>query len=70
MKETPLIRAAHNGHLHVVRHLLEAGADVNATDLVRAVPVRPFVCTSLSLAWAPAAAAAPPPGRGVNGWLG
>jgi hypothetical protein len=35
MKESPLIRAAHNGHLHTVRHLLEAGADANALDLVR-----------------------------------
>eukprot|EP00983_Pelagomonas_calceolata_P063471 1147745-Pelagomonas_calceolata.AAC.3 len=34
MKETPLIRAAHNGHLNVVRFLLDSGADPNAIDLV------------------------------------
>lgn len=32
MGETPLIRAAHNGHLATVKALLEAGADVNALD--------------------------------------
>ena len=36
MKDTPLIRAAHNGHLHVVQYLLEQGAEVNAMDLARA----------------------------------
>lgn len=35
MKESALIRAAHNGHLATVRFLLQAGADVNALDLVR-----------------------------------
>lgn len=33
MGESPLIRAAHNGHLHTVRFLLERGADVNAVDI-------------------------------------
>ncbi len=42
MKETALIRAAHNGHLHTVRFLLERGAQANALDLVRTArcPVR------------------------------
>lgn len=35
VQETPLIRAAHNGHLSVVKFLLHSGADVNAIDLVR-----------------------------------
>jgi hypothetical protein len=35
MKETALIRAAHNGHLAVVEHLLGGGANVAARDLVR-----------------------------------
>lgn len=34
MGETPLIRAAHNGHLQTVRFLLEKGADVNSVDMV------------------------------------
>lgn len=34
MKETALIRAAHNGHLAVVEHLLQSGADIAARDLV------------------------------------
>lgn len=34
MKETPLSRAAHNGHLQMVRYLVEQGADVNCLDLV------------------------------------
>ena len=35
MKETPLIRCAHNGHLQAVKMLVARGADVNALDLVR-----------------------------------
>lgn len=34
MRETALIRAAHNGHLSVVEHLLQSGADISARDLV------------------------------------
>lgn len=34
MKETPLIRAAHNGHLQMVQFLMEQGADVDCIDLV------------------------------------
>ena len=34
MMETPISRAAHNGHLHTVRFLAEKGADVNCLDLV------------------------------------
>ena len=34
MKETPLIRCAHNGHYNTVQYLVEQGADVNAIDLV------------------------------------
>jgi ankyrin repeat protein len=36
MKETPLLRAAHNGHLQTVMYLAEQGADVNTVDLARA----------------------------------
>ena len=32
--ETPISRAAHNGHLHAVQFLAEKGADVNCLDLV------------------------------------
>jgi ankyrin repeat protein len=39
--DTPLHRAARNGHLHVVRALLAAGADVNA---VRGDGYRPLHC--------------------------
>lgn len=38
MKDTPLIRAAHNGHMHTVKFFLEEAepkADVNSLDLVR-----------------------------------
>ena len=35
MKETPLLRAAHNGHLQTVMYLVEQGADLNTVDLVR-----------------------------------
>lgn len=34
MKETPLIRCAHNGHYNTVQYLVEQGCDVNAIDLV------------------------------------
>lgn len=36
MGETPIIRAAHNGHLQTVRFLVENGADVNSIDMVSA----------------------------------
>ena len=39
MKDTPLIRAAHNGHLQTVMYLVEMGADVNTLDLVRRLRV-------------------------------
>ena len=38
MMETPLSRAAHNGHLHSVIYLTEQGADVNCLDLVSTCP--------------------------------
>lgn len=34
MMETPISRAAHNGHLQTVQYLTEQGADVNCLDLV------------------------------------
>lgn len=34
MKESPLSRAAHNGHLQMVQYLVQQGADVNCLDLV------------------------------------
>jgi ankyrin repeat protein len=33
MKETPLSRAAHNGHFHTVQFLVENGAEVDALDI-------------------------------------
>jgi ankyrin repeat protein len=36
MGETPLIRAAHNGHFQAVKLLVDSGADVNALDMVSA----------------------------------
>jgi ankyrin repeat protein len=33
MKDTPLQRAAHNGHLQTVRFLVENGAEVDALDM-------------------------------------
>ena len=44
MMETPLIRAAHNGHFNMVKFLTEHRADVNAIDLVLAPP-----CSCISL---------------------
>ena len=32
--QTPLHRAAENGHIEVVRHLVSSGADVNKADEV------------------------------------
>jgi hypothetical protein len=40
MKDTPLIRAAHNGHLATVMYLVEQGADLNTLDLARQKPAR------------------------------
>lgn len=34
MGETPIIRAAHNGHFQTVKFLVDHGADVNALDMV------------------------------------
>ena len=34
MKESSLIRAAHNGHLKTVKFLVENGASVHAIDMV------------------------------------
>ena len=34
MKESPLSRAAHNGHLQMVQYLVQQGADVDCLDLV------------------------------------
>ena len=33
MKDTPLLRAAHNGHLATVMYLVEQGADLNTLDM-------------------------------------
>merc|ERR1711933_638961 len=38
-KETPLNRAAHNGHLQTVMFLVEKGADVNCLDLGENTPL-------------------------------
>ena len=35
MKDTPLIRSAHNGHLQTVMYLVSQGADVDTIDIVR-----------------------------------
>jgi hypothetical protein len=43
MKETPLIRCAHNGHLQAVKLLMARGADVNSLDLARP-PARQPMC--------------------------
>jgi hypothetical protein len=50
MKETPLIRCAHNGHYNTVQYLVEQGTDVNAIDLVSLPPYR-LVWASQSSLW-------------------
>ena len=35
MKDTPLIRSAHNGHMQTVMYLVSQGADVDTIDIVR-----------------------------------
>ena len=40
MKESPLLRASHNGHFKAVKFLVEQGADVNALDMVRSAFAR------------------------------
>jgi len=42
MKDTPLLRSAHNGHLQTVMYLAEQGADLNTVDLVRCGGVLSF----------------------------
>ena len=37
--DTPLHKAANNGHTEIVKVLVEAGATVEATDVVSAAPV-------------------------------
>ncbi len=51
MKETPLIRCAHNGHLQAVKLLLAKGADVNSLDLVGHVPWYSLVVHRLTLSY-------------------
>ena len=46
MKETPLIRCAHNGHLQAVKLLMARGADVNSLDLARP-PARPPIRSAI-----------------------
>ena len=49
MKESPLSRAAHNGHLQMVQYLAQQGADVNCLDLVGIallhITMRRFMCS-------------------------
>ena len=59
MKESPLLRSAHNGHLKTVKFLIGQGADVNAVDMVRAR--LPSTSTDTSL---------PPAGRQYAAALG
>jgi len=42
MKDTPLLRSAHNGHLQTVMFLVEQGAALNAVDLVCPLKVHVF----------------------------
>ena len=58
MKETPLIRCAHNGHLQAVMLLLAKGADVNSLDLVSCAWLQlpscrqsPRHCTVSDIGW-------------------
>ena len=48
MKEAPLSRAAHNGHLHMVQYLIQQGADVNCLDLVSRPELPPLWLLTLS----------------------
>ena len=56
MGETPLIRAAHNGHFQTVAFLVESGADVNSVDMVGGSVAR---CSSS--VWAGSASRMVPP---------
>ncbi len=53
MNETPLSRAAHNGHLQMVKYLVEQGSDVNCLDLVNNFIPKEFIqaCTPLPHAY-------------------